>query len=136
MPRARAASMSLGAGATLSVMEVTPMIPRYAPALLALLILAIAGAAPAASPDWQAVEPWLGKSGSLMPGDVYRVGMPRTDLAVTVKGVPVKPSFALGSYAAFVQVGDTAMVMGDLVLLDQEVPAVMSGLFAGGFEVT
>ena len=28
------------------------------------------------------------------------------------------------------------MVMGDLVLLDQEVPAVMSGLFAGGVDVT
>jgi hypothetical protein len=62
--------------------------------------------------------------------------MPRTDLAVTVKGVPVKPGFALGSYAAFAPVGDQAMVMGDLVLLDQEVPAVMSGLFAGGLEVT
>src|SRR5437879_11406248 len=62
--------------------------------------------------------------------------MPRTDLAVTVKGVPVKAGFALGSYAAFAQVGDRAMVMGDLVLLDQEVPAVMSGLFAGGLEVT
>src|SRR5215467_3439884 len=62
--------------------------------------------------------------------------MPRTDLAVTVKGVPVKAGFALGSYAAFKQVGDHAMVMGDLVLLDQEVPAVMSGLFAGGLEVT
>jgi len=62
--------------------------------------------------------------------------MPRTDLAVTVKGVPVKPGFALGSYAAFKQVGDEAMVMGDLVLLDQEVPAVMSGLFAGGLTVT
>jgi hypothetical protein len=48
----------------------------------------------------------------------------------------VKAGFALGSYAAFKQMGDHAMVMGDLVLLDQEVPAVMSGLFAGGFEVT
>jgi Domain of Unknown Function (DUF1259) len=55
---------------------------------------------------------------------------------VTVKGVPVKAGFALGSYAAFKQVGDQAMVMGDLVLLDQEVPAVMSGLFSGGLEVT
>src|SRR5258705_827906 len=62
--------------------------------------------------------------------------MPRTDLAVTVEGVPVKPGFALGSYAAFKQMGDHAMVMGDLVLLDQEVPAVMSGLFGGGLEVT
>src|SRR5262245_61939989 len=117
-------------------MEAIPMIPRLASALLASLILAHAGIAPAAAPDWKAVEQALGKSGLLMPGDVYRVGMPRTDLAVTVKGLPVKAGFALGSYAAFVQVGDTAMVMGDLVLLDQEVPAVMSGLFAGGFEVT
>src|SRR3989442_11111694 len=82
------------------------------------------------------VEQALGKSGQLQPGDVFRVGMPRTDLAVTVKGVPVKAGFALGSYAAFKQVGDRAMVMGDLVLLDQEVAAVMSGLFSGGLEVT
>jgi hypothetical protein len=90
----------------------------------------------AAPPDWKAVEQALGKSGQLQDGDVFRVGMPRTDLSVTVKGVPVKAVFALGSYAAFKQVGDHAMVMGDLVLLDQEVPAVMSGLFSGGFVVT
>jgi hypothetical protein len=92
--------------------------------------------APAADPDWKAVEQALGKSGQMQPGDVFRIGMPRTDLTVTVKGVPVKAGFALGSYAAFKQIGDHAMVMGDLVLLDQEVPAVMSGLFAGGIEVT
>jgi hypothetical protein len=90
----------------------------------------------AADPDWKAVEQALGKSGQMQPGDVFRIGMPRTDLNVTVKGVPVKAGFALGSYAAFKQIGDHAMVMGDLVLLDQEIPAVMSGLFAGGLEVT
>src|SRR5262247_1099690 len=102
-------------------------------------LVAIAGmptATRAAGPDWKAVEQALGKAGQLQPGDVFRVGMPRTDLNVTVKGVPVKAGFALGSYAAFRQVGDHAMVMGDLVLLDQEIPAVMSGLFAGGLEVT
>jgi hypothetical protein len=62
--------------------------------------------------------------------------MPRTDLSVTVKGVPVKAGFALGSYAAFKDIGDHTMVMGDLVLLDQEVPDVMSGLFSGGLDVT
>src|SRR5262245_9950191 len=101
------------------------------------LALAIApGLSWAAEPDWKAVEQALGKSGQVQPGDVFRVGMPRTDLAVTVKGVPVKAGFALGSYAAFKQVGEQAMVMGDLVLLDQEIPAVMSGLLAGGLEVT
>jgi Domain of Unknown Function (DUF1259) len=100
------------------------------------LIVAATAIAHAADPDWKAVEQALGKSGQLQAGDVFRVGMPRTDLAVTVKGVAVRAGFALGSYAAFKQVGDRAMVMGDLVLLDQEVPGVMSGLFSGGLEVT
>jgi hypothetical protein len=109
---------------------------------LAILIGAVAGTVcsaspvPAAEPDWKAVEQALGKPGQLQDGDVFRVGMPRADLSVTVKGVPVKPGFALGSYAAFKQMGDQAMVMGDLVLLDQEIPAVMSGLFSRGLEVT
>jgi hypothetical protein len=47
------------------------------------------------------------------------------DLTVTAKGAPVKASFA----------GDQAMVMGDLVPLDREVPAVMACLFRGGLEV-
>src|SRR2546428_2389416 len=100
------------------------------------VVVGISARARGADPDWKAVEHALGKAGQLQPGDVFRVGMPRTDLAVTVKGVPVKAGFALGSYAAFKQVGDSAMVMGDLVLLDQEVPAVMSGLFSGGVEGT
>src|SRR5215510_8497326 len=106
--------------------------------LLGMLFVALSPArlVQAADPDWKAVEQALGKSGQLQAGDVFRVGMPRTDLSVTVKGVPVKAGFALGSYAAFKQVGDQAMVMGDLVLLDQEVAAVMSGLFSGGLEVT
>jgi hypothetical protein len=90
----------------------------------------------ASEPDWKAVEAALGKPGQAQPGGVFRIGMPRTDLAVTVKGVSVKAGFALGSYAAFKPVGDQAMVMGDLVLLDREVPAVMAGLFRGGLEVT
>jgi hypothetical protein len=94
------------------------------------------GGALAADPDWKAVEQALGKSGQLQAGDVFRIGMPRTDLSVTVKGVPVKAGFGLGSYAAFKQVGDQVMVMGDLVLLDQEVQGVMAGLFRGGLEVT
>src|ERR671931_467432 len=105
------------------------------PACLAIIV-ALSLPAFAADVDWKAVEQALGKTGQLQPGDVFRIGMPRTDLNVTVKGVPVKAGFALGSYAAFKQTGDQAMVMGDLVLLDQEVPGVMSGLLRGGLEVT
>jgi hypothetical protein len=104
-------------------------------AILILGLAVIVGApelALAADLDWKTVEVALGRPGQTQPGGVFRVGMPRTDLAVTVKGVPVRAGFALGSYAAFKPVGDQAMVMGDLVLLDQEVPAVMAGLFRGG----
>jgi hypothetical protein len=105
-----------------------------------VLGLAVSVATPelalASEPDWKTVEAALGKPGQTQPGGVFRIGMPRTDLAITVKGVPVKAGFALGSYAAFKPVGDQAMVMGDLVLLDQEVPGVMAGLFRGGLEVT
>src|SRR5919106_4702343 len=109
---------------------------RVALILVMLTWIAIPAAAGAAEPDWKVVEQALGKTGQMQAGDVFRIGMPRTDLNVTVKGVPVKAVFALGSYAAFKQIGDHAMVMGDLVLLDQEVPAVVFGLFAGGLEVT
>src|SRR5438105_1701669 len=89
--------------------------------------------------DWSAVEQALGRSGQMMPGNVFRINMPRSDLNVSVEGVPVKANFALGSYAAFKPMDDgsgTAMVMGDLVLLDEEVQGVMSGLFASGLQVT
>jgi hypothetical protein len=102
----------------------------------ALAVLGVAIAVPAAEPDWKAVEQALGRPGQIQANDVFRIGIPRSDLAVTVRGVAVRPGFALGSYAAFRQIGDQAMVMGDLVLLDPEVPAVMAGLFSGGLEVT
>jgi hypothetical protein len=86
---------------------------------------------------WMAlVGETLGKAGTEMPGGVYRVGLPRTDLQVTVDGVEIKPGFALGSWLAFQKNGEEAMVMGDLVLTDQEVNPVMSKLVAGGIEIT
>ena len=42
----------------------------------------------ASEPDWKAVEQALGKPGELQAGDVFRIGMPRTDLSVTVKACP------------------------------------------------
>jgi Domain of Unknown Function (DUF1259) len=96
-----------------------------------------ASAAPRAQDvDWAAVEQALGRSGAMMPGDVFRIGMPRADLKVTVEDAPVQAGFALGSYAAFKQYDGGTMAAGDLVLLDQELNGVMSGLFDYGFQVT
>jgi hypothetical protein len=85
--------------------------------------------------DWKDVEQALGRAGSLQPGDVYKVSFPRGDLSVTLDGVTIKPSLALGSWAAFKEAGGgNVMAMGDLVLLASEVNPVIDALQAGGIE--
>src|SRR5690242_16079661 len=86
-----------------------------------------------ATPDWKAVAQALGKSGNKMPDGVYRVGLPRTDLKVTLDGVEIKPAFALGGWLAFQAAGDKdAIVMGDLVLTEKEIDPVMKNLEGSG----
>jgi len=105
-----------------------------------LALVALLAAAPgiaAAADDWQAqVGEALGKTGSATPSGIYRVGLPRTDLIVTLDGVRLRPGFALGGWLGFQKTGDQAMVMGDLVLTMDEVSPVMKKLFEGGIEVT
>jgi hypothetical protein len=85
--------------------------------------------------DWKDVEQALGRAGMLMPGDVYKVSFPRGDLTVTLDGITIKPALALGSWAAFKEIGGGhVMAMGDLVLLESEVTPVMDALQKGGIE--
>jgi hypothetical protein len=103
------------------------------------LAAALVAAAPSAvfADDWQTqVGEALGKTGSAAPGGIYRVGLPRTDLKVTLDGVELKPGFALGGWLAFEKMSEQGMVMGDLVLTETEVNPVMTKLAAGGIEVT
>src|SRR6266498_3276231 len=90
----------------------------------------------AAATDWKPVEQALGKAGSMQPGDVYKVSLPRSDLKVTVSGIELKPALALGSWVAFKKTGDMTLVMGDLVLTEDEVTPVMTKLEEGGVEPT
>jgi hypothetical protein len=87
--------------------------------------------------DWAKVAEAMGQAGAIQPGDVYKVGMPRGDLHVTVGSVQVKPALALGSWVGFKQTGEKkVMAMGDLVLLDTEVGPVLTKLREGGIEQT
>jgi hypothetical protein len=71
-----------------------------------LLLSSVSSLAFAAEDAWQArVAEVLGKPGTEMAGGVYRVGLPRTDLKVTLDGVEIKPGFALGGWLAFVKNG-------------------------------
>lgn len=88
------------------------------------------------SVDWKAVEQAMGMAGSTQPGDVYKFSLPRSDLQVTVNGLQLKPALALGSWVAFKKMGNDSMVMGDLVLTEDEISPVMAKLQEGGIEQT
>ncbi len=86
--------------------------------------------------DWKQVDQAIGKAGVVMPGGVHRYSLPRTDLAVTLQGVPLKAGFALGGYVAFLPMCNAAMAMGDLVLTEDEINPVLSQLELGGIQQT
>ena len=104
--------------------------------LAASIFAASCGASASAQQvDWQKVDDAMGRKPAVSD-DVHRYGFPRTDLTVTLDGVTIKPSLALGGWVAFKPAHGGAMVMGDLVLLETEINPVMSKLIEGGLEIT
>jgi hypothetical protein len=99
------------------------------------IVLWTAAVANAQGTDWAKVDGILGRTGAV-GGAVHRYGFPRSDLQVTLDGVTIRPTLALGGWVAFQPMGNMAMVMGDLVLLQSEVNPVMAKLIEGGLEVT
>ncbi|OLZ62889.1 hypothetical protein AV521_40480 [Streptomyces sp. IMTB 2501] len=86
--------------------------------------------------DWKPVADTLGRTGTLMKGTVYRIPLPRKDLKVTTEGVTVKPGLSLGGYLAFAKYKHETMLMGDLVITEDELPKVTDALQAAGIEQT
>ncbi len=86
--------------------------------------------------DWQKVDDAFGRKAAVVAGDAHRYGFPRTDLNVSLDGVAIKPALALGGWVAFKPMHGDATVMGDLVLLEDEINPVMTKLMDGGIEIT
>ena len=86
--------------------------------------------------DWTRVETALGRKGSIQPGDVYKFGLPRTDLHVKVGTVELKPALALGGWLAFTGTGEECVVMGDLVVAENEVPGVIDAALKHNYAIT
>ena len=93
--------------------------------------------AAAAKPDTAKIEQLTGVKGELNEKEeVFKVSVPRTDLSVRAAGVKLTPPMGLTSWAAFKRVGDHTLVMGDMVVLEDQVNSVMSAALANGLEVT
>src|SRR5438270_2999148 len=86
--------------------------------------------------DYQQVITSLGKQGDFKD-QVLKVNIPRNDVQVTVAGVATPTPFGFGGWIAMTKASDgNQVMMGDLVLLQDEVNPVMSALLNQGFDVT
>ncbi|MGH8582554.1 MAG: DUF1259 domain-containing protein [Gammaproteobacteria bacterium] len=87
--------------------------------------------------DTAKIERLTGVKGKLNDKEgVFKVAVPRSDLKVTVAGVRMTPPMGLTSWAAFTKDGDKTLVMGDMVLLEEQVNPVLSVALDQGLEVT
>src|SRR5262252_3978068 len=113
------------------------MMMRFVRLIVAVgAICASTSMASAQAIDWQKVDDAFGRKPAAVAGDAHRYGFPRTDLNVTLDGVTIKPALALGGWTAFKPMHGDAMVMGDLVLLENEINPVMTKLIENGIEIT
>ena len=85
--------------------------------------------------DSTALNNVFGKKGSNQ-GNVYKISYPRSDLKVNVGDFTVAPGLALGSWIGIIKMGNESMMMGDLVLLDSEVPKVITKLVEENLDIT
>src|SRR4026207_477711 len=84
---------------------------------------------------YKEVTTFLGKQGDFKDS-VLKVNIPRNDVTVTVANVATPTPFGFGGWIAMTKGTGMEVMMGDLVLLQDEVNPVMSALLANGLEVT
>jgi Domain of Unknown Function (DUF1259) len=106
--------------------------------LFAALCIDPAAAQLAPSLDTARIEQASGLKGTfIVEENVFKLAKPRSDVKIQVDGWPMPPFMGLGSWAAFTPSHDGQVVMmGDTVVFEDEVNAVMSAALDAGLEVT
>ncbi len=106
--------------------------------LIGMILLAVtAHAQPSPKLDIAKIEQLTGIKGQMNEKEgVFKISAPRADLKVITAGVKMTPPLGLTSWAAFTRVGDQTAVMGDTVMTEDQVNAVMSVALDNGLEVT
>lgn len=85
--------------------------------------------------DVQKIEQVTGMKGTEKNGE-YKITVPQNDLKVVVDGFKIIPAMGLGSWAAFTPCGDSAMVMGDIILTESDLKPVQQEVIRQGFAIT
>ena len=101
----------------------------------AIVLTAAVATAQEVPADYKAVLSTLGKTGDFKDG-VLKVNIPRNDLRVTINQRPAPTPFGFGGWVALTKGQGMDVMMGDLVLTEDEVNPVMSALLQNGLDVT
>ena len=105
--------------------------------LAAVLLLATAPAMAAKGLDTARIEQITGVKGQWTEKEgVFKVQVPRSDLAVSAAGAKLIPPLGLTAWAAFTKAGTHMVVMGDIVLTEDQVNPAMDAALQNGLEVT
>jgi hypothetical protein len=105
------------------------------------VVILVASAVPSwaienAGLDTELIEKETGLKGTMQEGGVFQVTYPRKDLHPVVAGVHMTPPMGLTAWSSFQKAGDHTMVMGDIVLTEDQVAPVMDAALNNGLEVT
>jgi hypothetical protein len=124
------------AGELTTVDKEFEMRPHIAKCFAGIALICSSACAQNIPADYQKVMKELGKQGDFK-ANVLKVNIPRNDLKVTIDGVPTPTPFGFGGWLAMTKgSGGKDVMMGDLVLVQDEVNPVMSALLQHGLEVT
>src|SRR5437868_4195461 len=105
--------------------------------IVALSLVAFPGFAAKNGLDTARIEQLTGLKGKWNEKEgVFKVEMPRSDLAITAAGAKVTPPLGLTAWAAFTKAGAHTVVMGDMVLTEDQVNPAMSAALDNGLSVT
>ena len=85
--------------------------------------------------DIQKIEQLTGMKGTEKNGE-YKITVPQNDLNIVVDEFKIIPAMGLGSWAAFTPCGDTAMVMGDIIVTENDLAPVQQEVVRQGFSIT
>ena len=92
---------------------------------------------PSARFNTASIEQLTGAKGKLDEKEgTFKVSVPRSDLTVSAAGVRLTPPMGLTSWATFKRSGKDTIVMGDMVLAEDQVNPAMSVALENGLEVT
>src|SRR5438552_3940480 len=113
---------------------------QFAPVLILIAAVTSAAGEPVANQpqlNTGRIEELTGAKGKLDEKEgAFKVSVPRSDLDVKVAGVRMTPPMGLTSWASFKRLGQHTVVMGDMVLLEDQINSVMSTALDNGLEVT